>query len=103
MFERSCTVGGIEGIKIHSSLAPQRFLSEDGNRVSAIDFKQVEAIWFDENHKIRWSLKEGPSAELTMATDNVIIAIRQRTDLSCLENSAMAGHVGRRMQTSCVG
>jgi NADPH-dependent glutamate synthase beta subunit-like oxidoreductase len=102
-FEWEIDRAEIEGIKIHSSLAPQRFLSQDGKGVSAIDFKQVEAIWFDENHKIRWSLKEGPGAELTMAMDNVIIAIGQRTDLSCLENSDMAGHVGRRMQISCAG
>lgn len=83
-----------EGIKIHSSLAPQRFLSKNGRRVSAIDFNRVDKIWFDEEHRIRWSLEEGFGTELTMATDNVIVAIGQKTDLSYLENSGL--HISKR-------
>jgi len=73
-----------EGVKLHCSLAPQRFRAKDGNKVGWVDFKRVEAIWFDSEGRIRWSLREGPGAEYTMDTDSVIIAIGQTTDLSYL-------------------
>jgi len=78
-----------EGVKIHCSLAPQRFRAGDGKKVAGVDFKRVEATWLDTEGRIRWSLREGPGAEYSMDTDSVIIAIGQATNLSYLGDSGL--------------
>lgn len=77
-----------EGVKIHCSLAPQRFISKEG-KVSGIVFRRVERVWFDSEGRIRWSLEEGPGTESMMDSDNVVVAIGQTTDLSYLSNSRL--------------
>jgi len=78
-----------EGVKLFPSLAPQRFVARNGNRVGRVDFKRVEAAWVDREERIRWTLKEGPAAEHAIEADSVIIAIGQSTDLSYIEDHSL--------------
>ena len=70
-----------EGVKLHPSLAPQRFRSKNGNDVDAVAFKRVARTWLDQEGKIHWNLLEGPGSEFTLTADAVIIAIGQAADV----------------------
>ena len=70
-----------EGVKLHPSLAPQRFRSKNGNDVDAVAFKRVARTWLDQEGKIHWNLLEGPGSEFTLAADAVIVAIGQAADV----------------------
>ena len=69
-----------EGVNIHPSLAPQRFTSKGGSRVSGIDFKRVASTSLDSEGRISWTLVEGPGSDLSVECDTVIVAIGQATD-----------------------
>lgn len=75
-----------EGIKIHCSLAPQKFIGRYG-KVNAVEFKKVESIRLDEKGRIQWTLIED-TPSLHLRADRVIVAIGQTTDLNFLENNS---------------
>lgn len=71
-----------EGVNIHPSLAPQKFTSKNGSRVSGIDFKRVASTSLDSDGRISWTLVEGPGSDLSIECDTVIVAIGQATDMA---------------------
>jgi formate dehydrogenase beta subunit len=71
-----------EGVNVHPSLAPQRFTSKGGSRVSGIDFKRVASTSLDSEGRISWKLVEGMGSELSVECDTVIVAIGQATDMT---------------------
>jgi len=73
-----------EGVNFHPSLAPQRFTSRNGSRVSGIDFKRVTSTSVDSEGRMRWTLMEGTGSDYSMDADVVIIAIGQATDTTGL-------------------
>jgi NADPH-dependent glutamate synthase beta subunit-like oxidoreductase len=79
-----------EGVRIHTSLAPQRFMARhggDGSKGIIIEFKRVASTQVDAEGRISWTLVEGPGSEYTMEADSVIIAIGQTSDPSCANGS----------------
>jgi len=77
-----------EGIKIHPSLAPQKFAGrgkEDGSRGLIVEFKRVDCTKIDDQGRLTWTLMEGPAGAYTMEAENVIVAIGQVGDPSCAE------------------
>jgi NADPH-dependent glutamate synthase beta subunit-like oxidoreductase len=81
-----------EGVRIHTSLAPQRFTGingSDGTKGITVDFKRVAATRVDPDGRISWTLVEGPSSEYSMEVDYVIVAIGQATDTSYVEGSSL--------------
>ena len=81
-----------EGVRIHTSLAPQRFTGingSDGTRGITVDFKRVASTKVDPEGRISWRLVEGPGSEYSMEVDYVIIAIGQATDTSYVEGSSL--------------
>ena len=79
-----------EGIRIHTSLAPQRFTAKhggDGSRGIVIEFKRVASTQVDAEGRISWTLVEGAGADYTMEADSVIVAIGQIPDPSCTDGS----------------
>jgi len=73
-----------EGVKVHSSLAPQQFTAGNGNRVGGIDFKRVTSTTVDGEGRITWTLMEGPGSDYSADADVVIIAIGQAPDTTGL-------------------
>lgn len=76
-----------EGIKVHTSLAPQKLTAGhvgDGRGGILISFKRVASTQVDEEGRISWTLMEGPGSEYTMEADNVVVAIGQNPDPSCV-------------------
>ena len=73
-----------EGVKIHTSLAPQKFTAtrRDGKKSIAIDFKRVASTDVDGEGRISWMLMEGVGSEYTMGADSVVVAIGQAADPS---------------------
>jgi NADPH-dependent glutamate synthase beta subunit-like oxidoreductase len=81
-----------EGIRINTSLAPQRFNGtngSDGTKGITVDFKRVASTRIDPDRRIFWTLVEGPGSEYSMEVDYVIIAIGQTTDTSYVEGSSL--------------
>ena len=81
-----------EGVKIHTSLAPQKFdgrNGSDGTRGIIVDFKRVASTSVDPEGRISWTLAEDPSSEFSMEVDYVIVAIGQATDISYIEGSSL--------------
>ena len=78
-----------EGVKVHPSLAPQRFRAKDGKKVGTIDFKKVASTQLDSEGRISWTLKEGPGTDYEMDVDAVIIAIGQAPDPSYTNDSQL--------------
>lgn len=79
-----------EGIRLHTSLAPQRFAARDGGdgrKGIVIEFKRVASTQVDPEGRISWTLVEGPGAEYTMEADSVVVAIGQTPDPSCADGS----------------
>jgi len=79
-----------EGIRIHTSLAPQRFTAKhggDGSRGIIIEFKRVASTQVDAEGRISWTLVEGAGADYTMEADSIIVAIGQTPDPSCTDGS----------------
>jgi NADPH-dependent glutamate synthase beta subunit-like oxidoreductase len=53
-----------------------------GTKVGGINFQRVATTWLDNNGRIKWTLREGPGSDYTVAADSVIIAIGQIPDMS---------------------
>jgi len=71
-----------EGVQIKTSLAPQRFTGNAVGKVRQAAFTKVATLKKDPEGRIKWTLKKGPKASLTMDADTVIIAIGQVADPS---------------------
>jgi len=81
-----------EGVRIHTSLAPQRFTSingGDGTKGINVDFKRVALTRVDPDGRISWTLVEGSDSEFSMQVDYVIIAIGQAPDTSYVEGGPL--------------
>jgi NADPH-dependent glutamate synthase beta subunit-like oxidoreductase len=81
-----------EGVRIHTSLAPQRFTGingSDGTKGITVDFKRVASTRVDPDGRISWTLVEGPDSAYSMEVDYVIVAIGQATDISYVEGSSL--------------
>ena len=70
-----------EGIVIHNSLSPKRFVGE-GKQVSGVEFRECLSV-FDREGKFAPVIK--PGTETTMSADLVIVAIGQSVDGDILE------------------
>jgi len=80
-----------EGVRVHPSLAPQKFTSKSGNRVSGIDFKRVASAWMDSDGRMHWTLKEGPGSDFSVDADQVIVAVGQAPDTTGLDSLKLSG------------
>ena len=81
-----------EGIRLHTSLAPQRFTDRqggNGRRGIVVEFKRVASTQVDADGRISWTLVQGPGADYTMEADSIIVAIGQTTDSSCADGSGV--------------
>ena len=79
-----------EGVKVHPSLAPQKFTkSKGGSRVNGIVFKRVTSTTVDSQGRISWTLAEGQGADFSVEADNVIIAVGQATDTTGLADGEL--------------
>lgn len=76
-----------EGVKIHPSLAPQRFKRRDTKKVSGIDFSRVASTQMGTDGKVTWKLRGGPDSEFSMDADAVIVSIGQTTAISSLSGA----------------
>lgn len=74
-----------EGIQIMNSWGPRSVFSEDGS-VRGLELKRCTAV-FDSEGRFCPQFDENDNA--TLVADNVIIAIGQRGDLTCLEGSQL--------------
>ncbi len=72
--------GQREGLKLHPSLGPKRYLGQDG-KVTGLETVQCTSV-FDAQHRFRPTFAEG--TEGTITCDTVILAIGQTSDLSFL-------------------
>jgi len=72
-----------EGIQIMNSWGPRSVFSEDG-AVRGLELKKCTSV-FDSEGRFRPQFDENDNA--TIVADNVVIAIGQRGDLTCLEGS----------------
>ena len=72
--------GQREGLKLHPSLGPKRYLGQDG-KVTGLETVQCTSV-FDAQHRFRPTFAEG--TESTITCDTVILAIGQTSDLSFL-------------------
>ncbi|MDN5348476.1 MAG: heterodisulfide reductase subunit [Clostridia bacterium] len=69
-----------EGVILHPSWGPKRFLGQDG-QVTGVELMQCTRV-FDENR--RFNPQYNPEVTETITADTVILAIGQAADLSCL-------------------
>ena len=77
-----------EGVSIHPSLAPQRFIpaqGEEGRRDIVVEFKRVASTQVSAEGQVSWTLTEGDGSECTMEADSVVIAIGQTPDPSIMD------------------
>jgi formate dehydrogenase beta subunit len=79
-FEDEIEDAQLEGIRIHASLGPKRFVGE-GNRVIGLETIRCNSI-FDSQHRFNPVFE--PGTEEIIPCDTVILAIGQAADLSCL-------------------
>jgi formate dehydrogenase beta subunit len=79
-FEDEIDEGLREGLKLHASLGPQRFLGEHG-RVTGLETIQCTSV-FDEQRRFHPTF--APGTESVIPCDTVILAIGQTSDLSFL-------------------
>ncbi len=66
-----------EGIKLHTSVAPQQFVAGHRNKIGKIEFRRVASFTRDKDSHVSWTLIDGPDSEFSLDTDFVIIAIGQ--------------------------
>lgn len=71
-----------EGVRIHTSLDPQQFISKDGSRVGAINFKRVVSSYIDSEGRRILTLMEGAGSDYTVNADAIIVATGETPDLS---------------------
>lgn len=79
-FEDEIEEAAREGLKIHPSLGPQRFIGQNGKVVGLETIRCVSV--FDAEHRFRPTFAEG--TESVIPCDTVILAIGQSSDLSFL-------------------
>jgi formate dehydrogenase (NADP+) beta subunit len=82
-FEEEIEQGAEEGLKIHPSLGPKRFVGTDG-RVSGVETIRCTSV-FDAQHRFNPTFEAG--TENVIPCDTVILAIGQTSDLSFLSPS----------------
>ncbi len=88
-FEWEIEAAEREGVRLHPSLAPQKFVSKSGSRVTGINFKRVTSTYLDSEGRIRWTLMEGAGSDYTVDADTVIVAIGQTTDVASLSDGSL--------------
>ncbi len=77
------TEGVREGIRIHTSLAAQRFSAHPGDKERKglrVDFQRVADTKTDGEGRISWTLREGPGSAFSMEAGSVILAVGQAPD-----------------------
>jgi NADPH-dependent glutamate synthase beta subunit-like oxidoreductase len=79
-FEEEIEEGLLEGLKLHPSLGPQRFIGKNG-KVTGVETIRCTSV-FDSEH--RFNPKFEPGSEAVIDCDTVILAIGQASDLSFL-------------------
>ena len=80
-FEEEIEEGAAEGLKIHPSLGPQRFVGEKG-KLSGLETIRCTSV-FDAQHRFNPAFEKG--TESLIACDTAILAIGQSSDLSFLK------------------
>jgi NADPH-dependent glutamate synthase beta subunit-like oxidoreductase/coenzyme F420-reducing hydrogenase delta subunit len=83
-----------EGIKIMNSWGPKAVYSED-KRVKGLELKKCVRI-FDSDNRFNPQFDESDIA--TVSADNVIIAIGQRGDLTCIQGSGIPVLSGEKLE-----
>ncbi len=79
-FEEEIEEGQLEGLKLHPSLGPQRFLGRDG-KVIGVETIRCTSV-FDSERRFNPTFE--PGTEAVIDCDTVILAIGQASDLSFL-------------------
>ena len=79
-FEEEIEEGELEGLKIHASRGPRRFVGEN-NKLGGLETVHCTSV-FDAQH--RFSPVFAPGTESVLACDTAILAIGQTSDLSFL-------------------
>jgi len=79
-FEEEIEEAELEGLKIHASRGPKRFVGED-NKLAGLETVHCTSV-FDAQH--RFSAVFAPGTESVLACDTAILAIGQTSDLSFL-------------------
>ena len=79
-FEEEIEEAELEGLKIHASRGPKRFVGED-NKLAGLETVHCTSV-FDAQH--RFSPVFAPGTESVLACDTAILAIGQTSDLSFL-------------------
>lgn len=79
-FEEEIEEGLVEGLKIHPSLGPQRFLGR-GGKITGVETIRCSSV-FDAQHRFNPTFEQG--TESVIDCDTVILAIGQASDLSFL-------------------
>ena len=79
-FEEEIEEGLLEGLKIHPSLGPQRFLGRAG-KITGVETIRCSSV-FDGQHRFNPTFEQG--TESVIDCDTVILAIGQASDLSFL-------------------
>jgi anaerobic selenocysteine-containing dehydrogenase/NADPH-dependent glutamate synthase beta subunit-like oxidoreductase len=74
-----------EGVKIHPSLAPEKFRGDGHRRIAGVDFRRVAACRIGDDGDLALTLQEGPGSEASLPAETVIIAIGQTPILSSLQ------------------
>jgi NADPH-dependent glutamate synthase beta subunit-like oxidoreductase len=98
-----------EGVKIHVSLAPQKFSKLQDSSGLNVEFRRVAFTNVDSEGRISWKLMEGQGGEYHMDADFVIVAIGQVSDTSYIQdnrikvNNRGAFEVDDNMQTGSWG
>jgi len=69
-----------EGVRIHPSLSPQRFTSNNGDKVDGVIFKRVASTWVDSDGGYHWTLMDGAGSDYAVDADTVVVAVGQTTD-----------------------
>lgn len=82
-----------EGVKIHTSLAPQRFM-ENGQKRIKVELRRVASTQVDSEGRISWTLMQGAGSEYAMEVDRVVVAIGQVPDSSYVGGNGFK--VGKR-------
>jgi thiosulfate reductase/polysulfide reductase chain A len=74
-----------EGVKIHPSLAPEKFRDDGQRRVTGVYLRQVASSRMGEDGNLALTLQEGPASEVFLPAETVIIAIGQLPSLASLQ------------------
>ncbi len=97
-FEREIEEAIEEGVVIHNSWGPKRYLGPDGN-VAGVQFKKCTAV-FDEAG--RFSPKYDENEFMELECDTVLVAIGQAPELDLLEKMNLQTEPGGRVSTDSV-